>query len=122
MQTLARLYLYSPLPRLPTGTADYLANVLAELTRCWGAGIEDRVLLVDDLVANRDLDDSLRSRWSVIDIREARPRGPDACVYFLAANAFHGFTWRALVRHRVGRCFALIHDLSSISLLRGLAL
>lgn len=113
------LILYSPIPPADTGTAPYLAALLAELSDRLGsaAARASIVLAVDSEQTGQPTvgvqDTPLaHDGWTVRDHRLVQRGAEDVCVYFLASNPFHHFVYEALAAHGPGRCVSVLHDLT----------
>lgn len=106
------MYLVSPLPPKPTGTADYLRELAIEMFATRTDGHEHVTFVDRD--PHPDSTSGLPPGARVIDVREMRTSEADIVIYFLASNHFHHFVLESLARHRVGRCLTVIHDLTSL--------
>lgn len=114
------IHFLSPLPPKPTGPADYIMQMLAELERDLGPGVKDQLRLWDEFEHNSHIGILRAMGWQVGDVREAQFEDSDTVFLFLAANSFHAWIWSALARRSVPNIVAVIHDLTAFPLLRAL--
>ncbi|MCZ8316572.1 glycosyltransferase [Phreatobacter sp.] len=119
-----RLHLLSPVPPAPTGTADYLRQLVDDLITARGPEVVSRLVLWDEVGPDHP---GLMTRAGQLPVRpaaglNAQAMAPgDLAVVFLAANTFHGWIWGALARGLPVPVIAVIHDLSTYPLIRSLA-
>jgi glycosyltransferase involved in cell wall biosynthesis len=119
-----RLHLISPVPPAPTGTADYLRQLVDELIAARGPEVVTRLVLWDEVGPDHP---GLMTRAGPLPVQPASRLGAgtmasgDLAVVFLAANTFHGWIWGALARGLAVPVIAVIHDLSTYPLIRSLA-
>jgi len=119
-----RLHLISPVPPAPTGTADYLRQLVDELIAARGPEVVRRLVLWDEVGPDHP---GLMTRAGLLPVQPAAGLGPgamapgDLAVVFLAANMFHGWIWGTLARGLPVPVIAVIHDLAAYPLIRRLS-
>src|SRR5262245_34100304 len=94
-----RLLIYSPVPPIKSGTADYLDTLVRQLPALVRQAFAP--VLVCEM---RHLPSEVQAHNGIpiVDFRTTVARPEDVCLYFLANNEFHRYAFHALERHRVG--------------------
>jgi glycosyltransferase involved in cell wall biosynthesis len=99
--------LFTPVPPVKSGTADYVGALLQTLP--------PSVLRAYRIVCGVNVDDNTRllfERWPLIDAATCVLEPGDVAVYFIANNHFHRHVLAALRRHdSARRAISVIHDL-----------
>jgi glycosyltransferase involved in cell wall biosynthesis len=116
-----RIILFSPIPPMKTGTADYLGLILAELA---AAGVErDRLsIAIDESYLKQPLAGLEIFGFPVVSYRQV-PNvvvGNETRIYFLANNEFHAYCQASLsvcTKHLGGRIISVIHEPSCFMLM-----
>lgn len=116
-----RLVLFSPVPPMKTGTADYFALILAELA---ATGIDrgDVRIAVDDSYLPRPVAGLEIMGFPVVSYRQVPNTvlANETRIYFLANNEFHAYCFASLSscsRQEGGRIISVVHEPSCFMLM-----
>ena len=109
---MKKIYLYSPIPPMRTGTADYFDTIVKELA-CHAIDRKSVEIVVDDAFLSEPISEflgfavkSVHAISNVILTDEIR-------VYFLANNEYHTYAYRALFDSRKmpgAKSIAVVHE------------
>lgn len=105
---MRKVYLYSPIPPLKSGTANYLKLFVHDMPKNFLK--ENNVSLVID---DRFYDDAPQEYQGIPvhnykDIHDGDPT--TVHIYFLANNEYHRYVHRALYLHQTGKSISVVHE------------
>lgn len=105
---MRKVYLYSPIPPIKSGTANYLKLFVNDLPSDF-TETHDVTLVIDERFYDKvpKIYDSIPVK-SYNDIMDDSP--DSVFVYFLANNEFHRYIHRALFLHSSGKAVSVVHE------------